>query len=84
LFVAATGHSFEALLSLSGSKDVFSQPLVLFRGHIKPITCDNLENIAPYIDDEHDALRDEQRANLSLERAWLSAQKDNKKLSYRR
>jgi len=38
-FVGATGHSFEAIFTLSGSNDVNSQPLVLFGGHI---------NIAPY------------------------------------
>ena len=38
-FVAATGHSFGAILTLNGSNDVISQPLVPFGGHI---------NIAPY------------------------------------
>jgi len=38
-FVAATGHSFGAILTHNGSNDVFSQPLVPFGGHI---------NIAPY------------------------------------
>ena len=37
-FVGATGHSFETILTLSGSNDVISQPLVPFGGHI---------NIAP-------------------------------------
>ena len=35
----ATGHSFGAILTLNGTSDVISQPLVLFGGHI---------NIAPY------------------------------------
>ena len=38
-FVGATGHSFSAILTLNGSNDVISQPLVPFGGHI---------NIAPY------------------------------------
>ena len=38
-FVGATGHSFVAILTLNGSNDVISQPLVPFGGHI---------NIAPY------------------------------------
>jgi len=38
-FVGTTGHSFGAILTLNGSNDVISQPLVLFGGHI---------NIAPY------------------------------------
>jgi len=38
-FVGATGHSFVAILTLSGSNDVISQPLVPFGGHI---------NITPY------------------------------------
>ena len=38
-FVAATGHTFVAILTLNGSNDVISQPLVPFGGHI---------NIAPY------------------------------------
>jgi len=38
-FVAATGHSFGAILTLSCSNDVISQPLVPFGGHI---------NNAPY------------------------------------
>ena len=38
-FVGATGHSFGAILTLNGSNDVISQPLVPFGGHI---------NIAPY------------------------------------
>ena len=38
-FVGATGHSFDAIFTLSGSNDVISQTLVLFGGHI---------NIAPY------------------------------------
>ena len=38
-FVADTGHSFGAILTLNGSNDVISQPLVPFVGHI---------NIAPY------------------------------------
>jgi len=38
-FVAATGHSFGAILTLDGSNDVISQPLVPFGDHI---------NIAPY------------------------------------
>jgi len=38
-FVAATGHSFVAILTLNGSNDVISQPLVPFGGHI---------NIAPH------------------------------------
>ena len=38
-FVGATGHSFGAILTLNGSNDVISQPLVLFGGHT---------NIAPY------------------------------------
>jgi len=33
-FVAATGYSFGAILTLNGSHDVISQPLVLFGGHI--------------------------------------------------
>ena len=38
-FSAATGHSFGPILTLNGSNDVVSQPLVPFDGHI---------NIAPY------------------------------------
>jgi len=38
-FVGATGHSFGAILTINGSNDVISQPLVPFGGHI---------NIAPY------------------------------------
>ena len=38
-FLWATGHSFGAILTLNGSNDVISQPLVPFGGHI---------NIAPY------------------------------------
>ena len=38
-FVGATGHSFGAILTLNGSNDVISQPLVPFGGHI---------NIAPH------------------------------------
>jgi len=38
-FVGAAGHSFVAILTLIGSNDVISQPLVPFGGHI---------NIAPY------------------------------------
>ena len=38
-FVGATGHSFRAILTLNGSNDVISQPLVPFDGHI---------NIAPH------------------------------------
>ena len=38
-FVGATGRSFGAILTLNGSNDVISQPLVPFGGHI---------NIAPY------------------------------------
>jgi len=38
-FVGATSHSFRAILTLNGSNDVISQPLVPFGGHI---------NIAPY------------------------------------
>ena len=38
-FVGATGHSFGAILTLNGSNDVISQPLVPFDGHI---------NIAPH------------------------------------
>jgi len=38
-FVGGTGHSFVAILTLNGSNDVISQPLVPFGGHI---------NIAPY------------------------------------
>ena len=38
-FVGATGHSFGAILTLNGSNDVISQPLVPFGGHI---------NNAPY------------------------------------
>jgi len=38
-FVGATGRSFGAILTLDGSNDVNSQPLVPFGGHI---------NIAPY------------------------------------
>ena len=30
----ATGHSFGAILTLNGSNDVISQPLVPFGGHI--------------------------------------------------
>jgi len=37
-FVGATGHSCVAILTLNGSNDVISQPLVPFGGHI---------NIAP-------------------------------------
>jgi len=37
-FVGATGHSFGAILTLSGSHDVISQPLVPFGGYV---------NIAP-------------------------------------
>jgi len=33
-FVGATGHSFVAILTLSGSNDVIPQPLVPFGGHI--------------------------------------------------
>ena len=39
IFSAATGHSFGLILTLNGSNDVVSQPLVPFDGHI---------NIAPY------------------------------------
>jgi len=38
-FVAATGHSFGPILTVNGSNDVTSQPLVPFGGRI---------NIAPY------------------------------------
>ena len=38
-FVEATGHSFGAILTLNGSNDVISQPLVPFGNYI---------NIAPY------------------------------------
>jgi len=38
-FLWATGHSFGAIFTLNVSKDVISQPLVPFDGHI---------NIAPY------------------------------------
>jgi len=38
-FVGATGHSFRPILTVNGSNDVVSQPLVHFDGHI---------NIAPY------------------------------------
>ena len=38
-FVGATGHSFGAILTLNGSNDVISQPLVPFDSHI---------NIAPH------------------------------------
>jgi len=38
-FVGATGHSFEPILTVNGSNDVVSQPLVPFDGH---------SNIAPY------------------------------------
>jgi len=38
-FVRATGHSFGAILTLNGSNDVISQPLVPFGNYI---------NIAPY------------------------------------
>jgi len=38
-FVGATGHSFWPILTVNGSNDVVSQPLVPFDGHI---------NIAPY------------------------------------
>ena len=38
-FVGATGHSFGEILTLNGSNDVISQPLVPFDGHI---------NIAPH------------------------------------
>ena len=38
-FVRATGHGFVAILTVNGSNDVISQPLVPFGGHI---------NIAPY------------------------------------
>ena len=34
LFVAATGHSFGAILTLNGSNDFISQSLVPFGGHI--------------------------------------------------
>ena len=33
-FVGATGHSLVAILTLNGSNDVISQPLVPFGGHI--------------------------------------------------
>jgi len=33
-FVGATGHSFGPILTLNGSNDVVSQPLVPFGGHI--------------------------------------------------
>jgi len=33
-FVSATGHSFGAILTLNGSNDVISQPLLPFGGHI--------------------------------------------------
>jgi len=39
-FVGAAGHSFGALLTINGSNDVISQPLVPFGGHI---------NIASYL-----------------------------------
>jgi len=38
-FVGATGQFFGAILTLNGSNDVISQPLVPFGGHI---------NTAPY------------------------------------
>ena len=38
-FVGATGHSFGTILTLNGSNDVISQPLVPFDSHI---------NIAPH------------------------------------
>jgi len=38
-FVGATGQFFSGILTLNGSNDVISQPLVPFGGHI---------NIAPY------------------------------------
>ena len=38
-FVGATGHSFGPILTVNGSNDVISQPLVPIGGHI---------NIAPY------------------------------------
>jgi len=38
-FVGATGHSFGPILTVNGSNDVISQPLVPFGGHV---------NIAPY------------------------------------
>ena len=38
-FVGATGHSFGAILTLNGSNDVISQPLVPLDSHI---------NIAPH------------------------------------
>jgi len=34
LFTGATDHSFVAILTLNGSNDVISQPLVPFGGHI--------------------------------------------------
>ena len=33
-FVGTTGHSFGAIVTLNGSNDVISQPLVPFGGHI--------------------------------------------------
>jgi len=33
-FVGATGHSFGAILTVNGSKDLILQPLVPFGGHI--------------------------------------------------
>jgi len=33
-FVGATGHSFGPILTVNGSNDVVSQPLVSFGGHI--------------------------------------------------
>ena len=33
-FVGATGHSLVAILTLNGSNDVISQPLLPFGGHI--------------------------------------------------
>jgi len=38
-FVGVSGHSFGPILTVNGSNDVVSQPLVPFDGHI---------NIAPY------------------------------------
>ena len=38
-FVAATGHSFGAILTLNGSNDVIAQPLVPLGGHINIAPC---------------------------------------------